>query len=89
MSRPIFETPISIPIAILFGPEDNLKTVDSIGLFDTKIYISGIYSRHSRDKTSSFKQYLFLKYIRIVNIANILVEVIETCSLPLCYFHLL
>jgi hypothetical protein len=94
-SRPTFETPTltltptPTPIGTVLGPEVNFKAVDSVGLFDTKMYISGMHSGHSGGKTSSFKQCLFLKRIRVLNIADILVAAIRTRPSPLCYLHLL
>jgi adenine phosphoribosyltransferase len=75
------------PIGTILGPEDNLKTVDSVGLFDTEMYMSGMHGGHGGGKTSSFKRCLFLK--RIGDVANILVAAVETRPSPLCYLHLL
>jgi adenine phosphoribosyltransferase len=89
MSRPTFETPTPTPIGILLGPEDNFKVVDSVGLFDTEMYMSGMHGGHGGGKTSSFKRCLFLKRIGAVNVADILVAAVETRPSPLCYLHLL
>ncbi|RBQ68331.1 hypothetical protein FVER14953_13991 [Fusarium verticillioides] len=76
-------------IGSALGPEDNLKTVDGVGLFETEMYISGMHGGHGGGKTSSFKRCLFLKHIGAADIANILVAAIETRPSPLCYLHLL
>lgn len=73
----------------ILGPKYSFKAVDSVGLFSTETYISGMYGGHSSGKTSSFKQYLFLKDIRVVNVANILVAAIKTRPSPLYYLYLL
>lgn len=86
-SRLTFGTPT--PIGTILGPEDDFKAVDSVGLFDTEMYMSGMHGGHGGGKTSSFKRCLFLKGIGVVNIANILVAAVETCPTPLCYLHLL
>ncbi|KAH6696458.1 phosphoribosyl transferase domain protein [Leptodontidium sp. MPI-SDFR-AT-0119] len=82
-----FETPTSI--GPILGPEDSLKTVDSLGLFDTEMYMSRMHGGHAGGKTSSFKRCLFLKSIGAVNVANTLVAAVETRPSPLCYLHLL
>ncbi|RBR26228.1 uncharacterized protein FIESC28_01011 [Fusarium coffeatum] len=76
-------------IGSALGPEDNLKTVDGVGLFETEMYISGMHGGHSGGKTSSFKRCLFLKRIGAEDIADVLVAAIETRPSPLCYIHLL
>jgi hypothetical protein len=84
-----FKTPIPTPIGTILGLEDNFKAVDSVSLFETKMYMSRMHSGHSGGKTSSFKRCLFLKRIRVVNIANILVAAVETRPSLLYYLHLL
>ncbi|KAF4414899.1 Higher eukaryotic phosphomevalonate kinase [Fusarium acutatum] len=76
-------------IGSALGPEDNLETVDGVGLFETEMYISGMHGGHGGGKTSSFKRCLFLKQIGAMDIANVLVAAIETRPSPLCYIHLL
>ncbi|KAF4332096.1 higher eukaryotic phosphomevalonate kinase [Fusarium beomiforme] len=76
-------------IRTVLGPEENLETVDSVGLFETEMYMSRMHGGHGGGKTSSFKRCLFLKHIGAVNIANILIAAIETRPSPLCYIHLL
>ncbi|KAI9867948.1 MAG: hypothetical protein M1813_007770 [Trichoglossum hirsutum] len=88
-SRLTFETPTPTPIGTILGPEDNFKIVNSVGLFDTEMYMSGMHGGHGGGKTSSFKRCLFLKRIRAVNVADILVAAVETRPSPLCYLHLL
>ncbi|KAK6382488.1 hypothetical protein LTR81_027532, partial [Elasticomyces elasticus] len=71
------------------GPEDNLKTVDRVELFESEMYMSGMHGGHGGGKTSSFKRCLFLKRIGTVDIANVLVGAIEARPSSLCYLHLL
>jgi hypothetical protein len=71
------------------GPEDNFKVVDSLGLFETEMYMSGMHGGHAGGKTSSFKRCVFLKHIGAVDIADILVAALKTRSSPFCYLHLL
>jgi hypothetical protein len=58
-SRPTFETPIltltPILISIILGLEVKFKAINSVSLFNTKIYISRIYNRYNSSKTSLFK----------------------------------
>lgn len=77
------------PVRTVLSQEDNSKTVDGVGLFETEMYISGMHGGHGGGKTSSFKRCLFLKHIEAVNIAKILVSAVETRPSALCYFHLL
>jgi hypothetical protein len=86
-SRPTFKTPILI--SIILRLEVNFKAINSVSLFNTEMYIFKIYSRHNNSKTSLFKQYLFLKYIKVLNVANILVAAFITRLTPLCYLYLL
>ncbi|RDL36265.1 uncharacterized protein BP5553_06877 [Venustampulla echinocandica] len=90
-SRQTFETPTPTPtpIGTVLGLEDNFKVVDSVGLFDTEMYMSGMYGENGGGKTSSFKRCLFLKRIGAVNVADILVAAVGTRPSPLCYLHLL
>jgi len=88
-TRPTFETPTSTPIREIFGPEDSLKAVDGIGVFETEMYMSGMHGGHGGGKTSSFKRCLFLKCIGAASVADVLVAAIETRPSPLCYLHLL
>jgi adenine phosphoribosyltransferase len=73
----------------ILGPKHNFKAVDSVGLFDAEMYMSGMHGGHGGGKTSSFKRCLFLKDIGAVNFADILVTAVETRPSPLCYLHLL
>ncbi|CAJ2507115.1 Uu.00g083010.m01.CDS01 [Anthostomella pinea] len=81
--------PASLPLDTILGPEDHSKTVDSVGLFDTEMYLSGMHGGHGGGKTSSFKRCLFLKHIGADNVANILLASIANRPSPLCYLHLL
>ncbi|KAF1348664.1 hypothetical protein BDV97DRAFT_377453 [Delphinella strobiligena] len=82
-------TPKPMSVNEVFGQEDNSKAVDSVGLFETEMYMSGMHGGHGGGKTSSFKRCLFLKRIGAMDIANILVAAVETRPSPLCYLHLL
>ncbi|KAI9799435.1 MAG: hypothetical protein M1825_004535 [Sarcosagium campestre] len=82
-------TPTPTPVGAIWGPEDNLKVVDGVGLFETEMYVSGMHGGHGGGKTSSFKRCLFLKRIGEVNVADRLVAALETRPSPLCYLHLL
>ncbi|KAG4414874.1 hypothetical protein IFR04_012012 [Cadophora malorum] len=73
----------------ILGLEKSIQTVDSIGLFDTEMYMSGMHGGHAGGKTSSFKRCLFLKDIRDVDVIDTLVAAIETNPSSLCYLHLL
>nr|CEG04684.1 unnamed protein product [Fusarium clavum] len=82
-------SPSSTLLRTALGPEDSLETVDSVGLFETEMYMSRMHGGHGGGKTSSFKRCLFLKQIGATNITNILVAAIKTRPSPLCYIHLL
>ncbi|KAK3613410.1 hypothetical protein LTR56_027901, partial [Elasticomyces elasticus] len=82
-------TPVSTLKDAVLGPEDNLKTVDGVELFESEMYMSGMHGEHGGGKTSSFKRCLFLKRIGTVEIANILVAAVEARPSSLCYLHLL
>ncbi|KAK4081658.1 CAZyme family AA7 [Trichoderma aggressivum f. europaeum] len=73
----------------ILGPECNIKVVDSVGLFDAEMYVSGMHGGHGGGKTSSFKRCLFLKDIGAANVAAILIAAIESRPTALCYLHLL
>ena len=88
-SKSDIETPTSMFVRAILGPEDNIKTVDSVGLFDTEMYMSGMHGGHGGGKTSSFKRCFFLKRIRAVNVAEVLVAAVENRPSPLCCLHLL
>jgi hypothetical protein len=88
-SRVSTETLIPTPLGTFLGPEDSLKVVDSVRIFDTKMYISRMHGGHSSGKTSSFKRCLFLNHIGTVDVSAILVAAFETRPSPLCYLHLL
>lgn len=86
-SEIVTPTPMSVYRAL--GPEDDVKVVDGVGLFETEMYMSGMHGGHGGGKTSSFKRCLFLKRIGAVDVASMLVAAIETRPSPLCYLHLL
>ncbi|OJJ83804.1 uncharacterized protein ASPGLDRAFT_58228 [Aspergillus glaucus CBS 516.65] len=90
-TTPASETPMPMPTPAdtILGLEDNFKLVDGVGLFKAEMYMSGMHGGHGNSKTSSFKRCLFLKRIRALNVADILVAAVETRPSPLSYLHLL
>lgn len=60
-TRLTFETPTPASVGRILGLEDDSKTVDDVGLFETDMYMSGMHGGHGGSKTSSFKRCLFLK----------------------------
>ena len=70
-------------------PGGEVDVVDSIGLFETEMYMSGMHGGHGGSKTSSFKRCLFLKDIGHAQIAPKLVTAFDTRPSEFCYFHLL
>lgn len=84
-----FATPAPTPLGAMWGPEDNFKAVDGVGLFETEMYVTGMHGGHGGGKTSSFKRCLFLKHIGEANVADRLVAAVETRPSLLCYLHLL
>lgn len=84
-----FTTTTPTPGDAFWGPENDVKVVDGVGLFDTEMYVSGMHGGHAGGNTSSFKRCLFLKDIGEGNVADRLLAAIETRPSPLCYLHLL
>ena len=82
-------TPKTTPIPASWGPEDESRAVDGVGLFETEMYVSRMHGGHGRGKTSSFKRCLFLKNIGEAHVADRLVAAVETRPSLLCYIHLL
>ncbi|GAB1315514.1 Phosphoribosyl transferase domain protein [Madurella fahalii] len=81
--------PAHANVAAILGPQTSFRIVDSVGVFDAEMYMSGMHGGHGGGKTSSFKRCLFLKHIGEANIADILMAAVETRPTPLCYLHLL
>ncbi|KAK0389979.1 hypothetical protein NLU13_3552 [Sarocladium strictum] len=73
----------------ILGPGISVKTVDSVGLFETEMYMSGMHGGHAGGKTSSFKRCIFLKDIGAAVTADALVAAVQSRPSPLCYLHLL
>lgn len=88
-TRLTFASPTPTPAGAIWGPEDDFKAVDGVGLFETEMYMSGMHGGHGGGKTSSFKRCLFLKSIGEANVADRLVAAVETRPSLLCYLHLL
>jgi adenine phosphoribosyltransferase len=76
-------------LAGIMGPGEASKVVNSVGLFQAEMYMSGMHGGHAGGKTSSFKRCLFLKHIGTANISRALLAAIESRPSPLCYLHLL
>ncbi|KAG6116716.1 hypothetical protein E4U14_008421 [Claviceps sp. LM454 group G7] len=72
-----------------FGDEHEHETVDSVGLFETEMYVSTLHGGHGGGKTSSFKRCLFLPRIGDANTVETLIRAVKARPSPLCYFHLL
>lgn len=73
----------------LWGPPTDNKIVNSVGLFDTEMYISSLHGGHAGGKTSSFKRCVFLQGIGSFHIAKLLTSAIQTRPSTFCYLHLL
>ncbi|KAM0517680.1 hypothetical protein ACHAPE_004653 [Trichoderma viride] len=83
------EIPTCTLLDEVLGPQDNIEVVDGVGLFDTEMYMSGMHGGHGGGKTSSFKRCLFIKDIGGADIANVLIEAMETRPSALSYLHLI
>lgn len=88
-TRLTFATPTPTPVGAIWGPEDDFKVVDGVGLFETEMYVTGMHGGHGGGKTSSFKRCLFLTRIGEADVADRLVAAVETRPSLLCYLHLL
>ena len=73
----------------MLGPGGPSKIVDSAGLFQAEMYMSGMHGGHAGGKTSSFKRCLFLKRISSAEVALDLVAAVKSRPSPLGYLHLL
>ncbi|KAH6622497.1 hypothetical protein F5144DRAFT_580618 [Chaetomium tenue] len=82
-------TPLPTPLAMTLGPPSGSEIVDSIGVFESEMYMSGMHDGHGGGKTSSFKRSLFLMNIGQADVACLLVAAVETRPTPFCYLHLL
>lgn len=71
-----------------WGPGDDIKVTDGVGLFDVEMHVSGIHGGHGGGKTSSFKRCIFLNRIGEAAIVTQLVAAIESRPTQLCYLHL-
>ncbi|KAJ9605292.1 hypothetical protein H2200_009949 [Cladophialophora chaetospira] len=86
-----FATSTSTPTAAstIWGSEADSKVVDSVELFNTELYMSGMHGGHGGGKTSSLKRCLFLERIGTCDVAGRLVAAVMTRPSPLCYLDLL
>ncbi|KAI9708072.1 MAG: hypothetical protein M1820_004276 [Bogoriella megaspora] len=82
-------TPTHMPAEAFWGSEDSFQAVDSVDLFETEMYVSGMHGGHGGGKTSSFKRCLFLKGIGKADMAHRLIAAVESRPSPFCYLHLL
>lgn len=73
----------------ILGPEDEARIVDTVGLFETEMYMSKMHGGHGGSKISAFKRCVFLEHIGAVSIADILMAAIKARPSPLRYLHLL
>ncbi|KAI2616316.1 hypothetical protein GGR54DRAFT_631802 [Hypoxylon sp. NC1633] len=89
MTGHTLETQSLTSVDDVLGPEDSMRVVDGVGLFETEMYMSQIHGGHSGGKTSSFKRCLFLSDIRAEFVVYYLIAAIWTRPSPLCYLHLL
>lgn len=80
---------VPTPLGAILGLENSFKAVDTVGLFETEMYMHGMHGGHGGGKTSSFKRCLLLKHIGTASVADVLVKAVKTCPSPLCYLHLL
>ncbi|KAL7921339.1 hypothetical protein ACQKWADRAFT_296196 [Trichoderma austrokoningii] len=83
------ETSICVPLDEVLGPQKGFKVVDSVGIFDTEMYMSGMHGGHGGGKTSSFKRCLFIKDIGAADVANVLIAAMEARPSELSYLHLI
>ncbi|KAK2042756.1 hypothetical protein LZ31DRAFT_585712 [Colletotrichum somersetense] len=81
--------PIYTLAATLWRPEADSKFLNSVKMFETEIYMTGMHGGHGGGKTSAFKRCLFLKGISAETIKDVLMAAIKTRPSPLCYLHLL
>lgn len=82
-------TPTPPPGGNDLGLEKHFSVVNGVELFEAEMYVSGMHGGHGGGKTSSFKRCLFLKDIKHMNVANILVDAIQNRPSPFSYLHLL
>jgi len=76
-------------LTAMLGPGGPSKIIDSIGLFQAEMYMSGMHGGHAGGKTSSFKRCLFLKQIGSPEVSRALIAAIGSRPSSLCYLHLL
>lgn len=57
--------PVASPISRALGAEYNFRIVDSIGLFDTEMYMSTMHGGHAGGKTSMFRVFWVLEVSEI------------------------
>lgn len=88
-TEPAFDKSPSSQALQFLGAEDSSMTVDSVGVFETDLYMSEMHGGHGGGKTSSFKRCMFLKHIGTSEVASALVTALEIRPTPLCYLHLL
>ena len=70
------------------GPCDSSDEVDSVGVLESDLYMSGMHGGHGTVK-SSFKRCLFLKHVGTAEVVDALVATFQDRPSPLCYLHIL
>ncbi|KAI1330871.1 hypothetical protein F5Y16DRAFT_395836 [Xylariaceae sp. FL0255] len=81
-------SPILNDLIKILGPEKSTTLVDSVGLFETDMYMSTMNSGHTGGKTSAFTRCVFLDDIGGEDVVEILLRALETRPTPLCHLHL-
>lgn len=74
-------------VATHWGPDHECKIVDSIGLFDTDMYIKQ-HGGHGGGNTCSFKRCVFLKCIGDREVAGNIIWALKIRPSQQCYLHL-
>ncbi|KAK4231870.1 hypothetical protein QBC38DRAFT_406514 [Podospora fimiseda] len=69
------------------GPENDVKIMDSVQLFEADMYMTAMHGGHGGSKTSTFKRCIFLKNLH--QISHYLTAAMDNRPTPLCYLHLL
>jgi hypothetical protein len=86
---PLETTRVAQSIISVLGPEYKTQSVDSVGLFDTEMYMSQLHGGHGGGKTSSFKRCVFLQNISDKEVALRFAAAVQSRPFELCYLHLL
>ncbi|KXT10524.1 hypothetical protein AC579_2362 [Pseudocercospora musae] len=82
-------SPLTTTLRQMLGHESSATVADSMALFETEMYISGMHGGHGGGKTSSFKRCVFLRNVELAEIIDMLSAAMNARPTPLCYLHLL